>query len=110
MTRLYLLSGLSLFHNVMDLGLASKYTGVGQMFMIQILSYSYTLLFFVYDFDHNGSFWAAVPLLRQTGSPRLLALRQLLSQLACSEPPNSSDPQLLGSCDYRCVFLLLASI
>lgn len=71
-TRLHLLSGLSLFHNVMDLGLASKFTGVGQMFMIQILAYSYTLLFFVYDFDRNGSFWAAVPLLRQTGSPRLL--------------------------------------
>lgn len=42
------------------------------MFMIQILAYSYTLLFFVYDFDQNGRFWAAVPLLRQTGNPRLL--------------------------------------
>lgn len=71
-TRLYLLKGLSLFLNVMDLGLASKYTGVWQMFMIQILAYSCTLLLFVYDFDQNGSFWAAAPLLRQTGSPRLL--------------------------------------
>lgn len=67
-TRLYLLKGLSLFLNAMNLGLASKYTGVWQMFMIQILAYSYTVLLLCRILIRMGVFGQ----LRQTGSPRLL--------------------------------------